>query len=170
MALTAKEVAGIIGVSQATLSLVINNKPGISDRTRNKVLRELRARGYEYLINEEAFAASEDNPSISDVANISAESSGTIGFVNYQVGGELLGVDSFFPLIITGIEAAASENGYNVSFINIERSRIAEGIKQLIASGCSGYVIFATELKEQDLTPFIQLRIPFVILDNYFCG
>ena len=149
----------MIGVSQATLSLVVNNKPGISEKTRTKVIGELKARGFDYLLDESAVNA---YAARSDIR--------MLGFVTFQVGGELTGYNSFFPLIISGIEAAASQAHYNVAYININREKMEEGIRQIRSSGCSGYVIFATEMKAEDLEPFQALGIPFVILDNYFLG
>lgn len=159
MALKAKEIAEIIGVSQATLSLVINNKPGISDKTRQKVIAELKERGYEYLLGEEV-------KSVTPSGN--SDNSKTIGFVTYQVGGELLGYNSFFPLIISGIEMEASKEFYHITYINIDRNHVSDGIRQLQSSGCCGYVLFATELKKEDMEHFLKLGIPFVVLDNYF--
>ncbi len=51
MAVKAKDIARELGISPATLSLVINNRPGISDATRAKVLKQLRDREYGYLLS-----------------------------------------------------------------------------------------------------------------------
>lgn len=156
MAYTAKQIAKIIGVSQATLSLVINNKPGISDRTREMVIQELRDRGFEYLLTEPLETGS------------SAIKSNNIGFVVYRMGKKLLEYDSFFPLIMDGIERSAKENGYSISFITIDKDEIQEGIRRICDAKCCGIVIFATEMKEEDLKPFIESKLPFVLLDNHF--
>lgn len=161
MAMKAKEVAEILGISQATLSLVVNNRPGISAHTRQKVLSELKARGFDYLINE----TSEETEAEGTGGN-----SKVIAFVNYRVNGELLEFDSFFPLIINNLERRARKYGYNLSYINVSRFDIENGICNIKASECSGYVIFATEMKEQDMQPFLNLKIPFVLLDNRFNG
>ena len=156
MAYTAKQIAQMIGVSQATLSLVINNKPGISDRTREMVIQELRDRGFEYLLTE---------PSETGLSGIK---SSNIGFVVYRAGKKLLEYDSFFPLIMDGIERSAKENGYSISFITIDKDEIQEGIRRINDAKCCGIVIFATEMKEEDLLPFIESKLPFVLLDNHF--
>ena len=160
MTLKAKEIAEMIGVSQATLSLVINNRPGISEKTRSRVIAELKQRGFDYLLSPETVSAPVESP-----APVIER---RLGFVTYRIGGELLGFNSFFPLIVQGIENAASREQYSVTYLNIDRERADDGIRQLRSSGCAGYVIFATELKEIDLTPFEKLGVPFVILDNYF--
>ena len=154
MVLTAKEIADMIGVSPATLSLVVNNKPGISDRTRQKVINELKKRKFNYLLNE---LTEKDN-----------NNRKVIGFVNYRVGGELLGEDSFFPMILDGIENRARKHGYNLTYINISRENARNEIKSIVAAECQGIVLFATEMKKEDMEPFLNLGIPFIILDNHF--
>ena len=41
-----KDIAAKAGVSPATVSLVLNNKPGISEETRNAVMRVVQDLGY----------------------------------------------------------------------------------------------------------------------------
>ena len=38
MSITAKELAKILGISEAAVSLALNNKPGVSKQTRKRVL------------------------------------------------------------------------------------------------------------------------------------
>ena len=47
MNISAKELAKLINVSPATVSMVFNNKPGISDATRELVLKTAAEYGYE---------------------------------------------------------------------------------------------------------------------------
>lgn len=156
MALKAKEIAELIGVSQATLSLVVNNKQGISAQTRQRVISELKARGFDYLLNGV----------VDDENYISSRK--TIGFVNYRVGGELLGEDSFLPLILDSLETRARKYGYNLAYINISRENVQNEIQNIKLAECQGIAIFATEMKEKDIEPFLKLGIPFVLLDNYY--
>ena len=51
--MTAKELAKELGISAATLSLVLNGKPGISDKTRANVLDKLKEMGYTNLIKHD---------------------------------------------------------------------------------------------------------------------
>ena len=46
MNISAKELAKLINVSPATVSMVFNNKPGISDATRELVLKTAAEYGY----------------------------------------------------------------------------------------------------------------------------
>ena len=46
MEISAKELAQLINVSPATVSMVFNNKPGISETTRELVMRTAAQYGY----------------------------------------------------------------------------------------------------------------------------
>lgn len=52
MNISAKELAKLINVSPATVSMVFNNKPGISDATRELVLKTAAEYGYAPKKNE----------------------------------------------------------------------------------------------------------------------
>lgn len=46
MALKIKDIAKKLKVSPATVSLVLNNKPGVSEATRQKILKLVEEMGY----------------------------------------------------------------------------------------------------------------------------
>ncbi len=48
----AKDLAKKLGVSPATISLVLNNKPGISDTLRKSLLRQIQDLGYGQMLCE----------------------------------------------------------------------------------------------------------------------
>ena len=52
MAIKSKELANLLGVSTATMSLVLNHKQGISDELRSSLLSRIREMGYGYMIKE----------------------------------------------------------------------------------------------------------------------
>lgn len=91
-----------------------------------------------------------------------------ISFVLYKDNGKLLGMNSFFPLILEGIEATARKHGYSLNIVNIDRSTLAKDIHYIKDNGSVGFVIFATELQKKQLQEFLSLHLPFVIFDNYF--
>ncbi len=155
MAIKAKDLAKQIGVSEATLSLVINGKPGISAKTRSRVEEQIRSLGYSHMLREDSA------PTIDSATR-------TLSFVLYKDNGKLLGANSFFPLILDGIETTARKNGYTVNIINIEKNLVDQQISYIQDSACAGFVIFATELHHEDIARFDSLSIPYVIFDNYF--
>ncbi len=157
MALKAKEIAGILGISQATLSLVVNNKPGISEKTRNRVIQELRDRGFDYLLSDQTRKDMEP-----------AGEMRSIGFIIYTVAGDLLGYNSFFQFIMEGLESRARKHGYNICFVTVRKENIQYDIQHIKNAGYCGCAIFATEMHEDDIVHFEGLGIPLVLLDNYF--
>ena len=57
MAVTAKELASQLGLSEAAVSLALNNKPGVSTETRRRVLEAARAGGYDLTGKAQALKA-----------------------------------------------------------------------------------------------------------------
>ncbi len=51
MSISAKELAQKLNISAATVSMVLNRKPGISEKTRNLVLDAAREYGYDFSKN-----------------------------------------------------------------------------------------------------------------------
>lgn len=157
--LKGKEIAKELGISPATLSLIANNKPGISEETRKKVISQLIERGYDYILNENVLKP-----------RIREDSLKNIGFVIYRETGDLLENNSFFPLMMDGMEFAARSHGYGLNYINVYKQSLDADLQYIRDSGCRGYVLFGTEMHRSDLDRFRSLGIPFVILDNCFKG
>ena len=42
MSLKAKDIAQMLGVSTATISLVLNNKPGVGEQKRQEIIEKIR--------------------------------------------------------------------------------------------------------------------------------
>lgn len=151
MRIKSKDLAALVGVSEATISLVINGKAGISDKTRKRVARKIIELGYSDLLKLQP-----------------VEGERKLGFVIYKDSGKLLGDNSFFPLILNGIEQTARRHGYSLTIINIDKQRLEHDIDHIREAKCSGFIIFATELHEEELPYFLSIGIPFIIFDNYF--
>ena len=48
MSITAKELAKIMNLSEAAISMALNNKPGVSTTTRHKILDNAKECGYDF--------------------------------------------------------------------------------------------------------------------------
>lgn len=48
MSITAKELAKILNLSEAAISMALNNKPGVSTQTRKKVIATAKEYGYDF--------------------------------------------------------------------------------------------------------------------------
>lgn len=150
--MTNREIAEKLGISPAALSLIINHKPGVSDDTRNRVLDELQNMGYGHLIHK---------PQITQTNNIC--------FIIYKRHGEILDNHPFFLLLMENIETQARSYGYNILLSTIDKRReISPQIEHLKELNCMGAIIFATEMRDEDMKDFQNLPFPYVALDNDF--
>lgn len=95
MSITAKELAQRLHLSAATVSMVLNRKPGISDETRDLVLSEAKRCGY-------------------DFSKIKTPPPGTVYLVVYKKHGEVVGDTPFFFQVIEGIETTCRDAGYRL--------------------------------------------------------
>lgn len=147
----AKNVAKMLGISPSTVSMVLNNKPGISERRRAQILGKIRELGYDSLLNKTA--------SISQ----------TIGFVVYKSFGDIVNESPFFSLIMEGISKQVGQYDYSLMCIHITKDiPFDEKVEQINSSNCQGLIVFATEAFQDDLLFLKAAGLPFVLLDNYF--
>jgi LacI family transcriptional regulator len=155
MSITAKELAKKLQLSESAISLALNNKPGVSTRTRKKVLEAAREYGYDF-------------SRIQDTA-VAAGPKGTIYFVSYRKSGAIVSDSPFFSQILTGVDLECKNQNY---FLNInilyEDDNIEAMLSDWKSAGVKGILLLGTEMYENDLTPFINSKIPFVLVDNYF--
>lgn len=156
--MTNRELAAIIGVSPAALSLVINHKPGISEATRSLVTNRLHELGYDHLFKK-------PNPAASNI----------IAFVTYKPLGEYLNTRPLYWELMEHIEKKAREYGYNVILHSFYSDcPLSEQLSQLIQTGCKGAIIMAAQISEEIFRQFLLLPFPVISMEKaYFnmnCG
>lgn len=154
MPIRAKDIAEMLNVSTATLSIVLNNKPGVSDRTRAMVINKIKELNCDYLLKN-------INDTLSEKA--------TIGFVVYKRFGDIIDESPFFNYSLESITASLKLQNYDLKFIYINKTSSVEEQRQLLLDcGCAGLIIYAVEMYEDDLEIFTSTSLPFVLLDNSF--
>lgn len=149
--MTNAELARLLNISPAALSLIINNKPGVSDATRERVLSQLEEMGLSSRIKKAPTAAVSNN----------------LCFIIYKRHGEILDLHPFFLLLIENVETHARSYGYNILLSTIDKRKPMEPqIEHLHTLNCQGAVIFGTEMQDEDMDAFLSLHIPLVVMDN----
>lgn len=152
MPLTNKEIAKRLSISESTLSFIINNKPGVAQKTRDRVIREINDLGYEHILRKDAPVLTK-----------------SICFLVYKRHGQILDQSPFFMLLMEQIEERARASGYNLLVRMIDGSdSLAGQINAINASDLSGIIIFATEMQDDDMEYFKHASKPIVSLDNDF--
>ncbi len=148
--MTCKEIAKQLNISPASLSLILNNKPGVSDATRANVLTKIKEMGMEHLIKKAPAAASSN-----------------LCFLIYKRHGEILDLHPFFLLLMDNIENQARSFGYNILLCTIDKRKpVRPQIEHLNELDIKGMILFGTEMQDDDMEAFLTLPIPFVVMDN----
>lgn len=154
MAITAKELAKKLNLSESAISLALNNRPGVSTATRKKVLAAAKEFGYDF---------SRVNPAET------VKNQGSINFVIYKRHGAVVADTPFFSEVSEGVDLACKRLHY---YLNIQYLREEDNVNTALTEwkriGCRGIILLGTEMQAQNLTPFLNARIPLVLLDNYF--
>lgn len=150
--MTQREIAEKLNISPATLSLVLNNKPGISPALRQRVIDDLTSSGHGNLIRKASSVPTKN-----------------IAFIVFKRNGNILDQSPFFSLITESMCAYAQTLGYNMmlTFFDI-REDITHQTELLRSLSCVGAIVFATEMLNEDLSYFSSLPYPCIFMDNFF--
>ncbi len=152
MDLTNREIAGRLGISETAFSYIINNKPGIAEKTRARVIKEIVKLGYAHLLKK-------DTPPPGK----------SICFVIHKRHGRILNQSPFYLLLMEQIEEQARKTGFNLNVRTIDTADSPElHIKDLNQSGVSGLIVFATEMLDEDMLHYKLAEMPVVSMDNDF--
>ncbi|MFW5745026.1 MAG: LacI family DNA-binding transcriptional regulator [Spirochaetota bacterium] len=143
-----KEIAEAAGVSIATVSRVINNKPDVGSDTRQRVLDELERRNYEYR-----------SGAVGDGLQL-------IGFVNnYR---QYPASTDYVANLLVGCQERSSSHAYNLVMLDADaiqkemRWPGRYGVIEQIAG-----VVWSMPIFEQSHAEFLQSRgIPYVVINN----
>lgn len=145
--MTLKEIAELAGVSAATASLVLNNKPGVSQQKREEILELLQK--YYYSVPQGMAAVTKDFLFLKYIKN---------GFIVEENTG-------FVASILDSLEAECRRYGY-VLRITVCHGKVEEALKNIDYSSLSGIFVLGTEFDRSDYPLLGHIPIPFVVLDN----
>lgn len=152
MSISAKELAKRLNISAATVSMVLNKKPGISEKTRNLVIEAAKEYGYDFSRKWDPH-----------------EEKGTIQYVIYKKDGTVVGDTPFFSQVTEGIDQACKDEGYELQVTYFyENQNINAQIESLSEKNCQGILLLGTEMEVNCFQPFTKLKVPLVVLDTYF--
>lgn len=155
MSITAKELAQKLNLSQAAISMALNNKPGVSTATRIKVIEAAKKYGYDFTRIEDAMQHNINH--------------GTILFIIYKKCGAIVADTPFFSQLSEGINEGCKNAKYNLNINYIYDNDNVDGIiDDLNRFNFSGIILLGTEMMPSDIKPFLKLKSPLVILDTYF--
>ncbi len=151
--MTAKELAKLLQLSEAAVSMALNNKPGVSTSTRQRVLDAAKCNGYDFSRLKES---SEPKTEL-----------GLLSLLIYRKHGAIISDTPFFSQLTEGIEKGCRHAHYSLSIHYLyEDGNIKKQLTKLPYS--SGILLLATEMKLTDFEPFHSLSAPLVVLDTWY--
>ena len=147
-----RDIAARAGVSISTVSLVINDKPGVSDETR----REVRS-----LLTEFGYRSSRRK---------TVDRSRTILFAVYDRSEIVASHNPFFNAVLRGVEREARRNGYGLTVTYVREGALLDAfIASIAESPPGGVLIDASVMEDPTMRRVLEYREgPLVAMDNYF--
>lgn len=143
-----EDVAAVAGVSQMTVSRVINNRSGVREETRRRVLAAMRELDY--------------RPNVAARALVTGRSS-TIGIVSFDT--TLYGPAS----MVHGVEHAARAAGYYVSVAStrsLDRRSLQEAVSRLQEQGVEGIIVMAPQFSALEARQSLTIEVPLVLVEG----
>src|SRR5690349_10454360 len=149
---TISDVAARAGVSKAAVSFALNGRPGVSQDTRERILRVAEELGF--------------TPN-STARALSFRRSGNLGLVMAR-SHDTLGSDPFFPAFIAGVESAVAASGiFLLVRLVADEQAESDAYRELARTGRVDGV-FVTDLRVVDPRPALldELGLPAVTLNR----
>lgn len=146
--LTIQEIARLAGVSKATVSRVLNSRPGVSPQTRRKVEEVIKQ--YSYSPNLVA-------------RGLSLKKTGSIGLVVAHTA-ERLSSHLFFIEFLRGISEVLDARGFRLILATAESEDRYETSCRSMASGgvVDGAVVLGIRKNDKRLRYFVKAGIPVI--------
>lgn len=149
--LTIKDIARLAGVSTATVSRVLNNKPYISKEIKEKVMFIIKQTGYRPNLNAKSLAS---------------QQTFTIGVIVPNIA------NPYFAEITQWLEFFADKNDYDIILVDTRNNpqkekRIFDMFRQKRVDG----IIIASLLKKESeivIYEFLKNKYPIVLIDRHF--
>lgn len=147
-----RDIAKLAKVSPTAVSLALNNKAGVSDETRARVMTIAAEKGY--------------RPPKS-----STQPAGqSICFLHVARHGHAVNRDHdvFIADYISGLSAGATQAGLSLEVLTFTSPPLESIIEAARGHHAAGIVVLGTELSEADVNAFSAVRTPLVFLDTYY--
>jgi LacI family transcriptional regulator len=152
MALTLDVIAGLAGVSRATVSRVINGDKRVKEATRLKV--------------QEVITSLNFQPNIA-ARSLAAGRTGIIGLV-IPAGVAALFADPYFPQLIQGVSAACNANDLSVMLWVAEPAYEVRTIRQILHSGLLDGVMVSSMLIDDPIVQSLHnSKMPFILVGRH---
>lgn len=147
-----KDIAEQLGVSIASVSRALNDKPGVAADLRRRVL--------------ELAAELDFTPNMA-ARSLNAARTGAVAFVVHQHGFPLTG-DPFYFVMLRAVERALSKHGYHVMVATVgeQEERRTEELRLVSERRVDGVILAGPDLSASMALLAIRRGLPVVLVDN----
>ena len=146
MSITIKDIARELHLSESAVSLALNQRPGVSDATRQRVIACARSLGY-------------------DLGRLRARGNAgrSVLLVHYQK--RIHAPVAFFSTLLAGAERELRKSDISlVSLVVDGNLDVPSQLERHISHGCAGIIVLATEMDGGNWSHFSSLGMPVVLL------
>jgi len=142
-----QEVAKLAGVSPSTVSRALNNHPGISEKTRQKIIEVAKKLNYKPNYRGQI---------------LTTKSTKNIGLLITDI------TNPFFPELVRGAEERASEAGYTILLGNTSESEEKEtNYLDFFSRGpVDGVIISASRISNEHIINLAEEGLPIVVINR----
>lgn len=146
---TIYDIAKGLGISPATVSRALNNRPGVNEQTRKRIYDTAKSMGYQHNV----FAS-----------NLRRKRTNTIGVIVPRLN------SPFQSSAIAGMEKAANDSGFNLLISQSLESRVKEAAnaRTMFNSRVDGLLVSLVDDPEDigHFAPFMEKKIPLMFYDR----
>jgi len=153
MTITAKQLAKELGLSEAAVSMALNNKTGVSTKTRRMVIKAAQEKGYDFSRIKEK-----------------QEQKGSVHVVFYRTHNAILSYAPIFDELYNGVISVCRKTRLVPHAVHFyEKSDSLENyFGEIRTSDCIGIILVGTEMRKEVCSRFLSLKLPLVLLDTWF--
>jgi LacI family transcriptional regulator len=147
------EIAKSLGVSGATVSRALNDRPGVGSELRERILAKARELNYRPQMTARGLATSQTF---------------TIGFFSHEKPGLPAAADPFYAGILHSVQHVIARTDYHVSFEALTDdvlSRPAD-FRFVREQRIDGMILAGPDISASFITAMLQSTLPVVLVDN----
>jgi LacI family transcriptional regulator len=150
MPITIKDIAAMAKVSQATVSKVLNDTPGVGAETRKRVLKLIEELDYQ--------------PN-SSAQSLATRRTGSIGVIIPHTGSYSMS-SAYWPILLTSITEEAADRGLNVVLSTARSEEDVDSAYKSILKGrrVDGLIVSAEQFGQKQLAELLFKGFPFVMV------
>lgn len=153
-----EDIARLANVSKSAVSLALNNKPGISEATRDRILKIVQETGYIHRSMVKTTPANE-----------AAKAFNFVAFTNSGIVLEQYYKQPFFMELIHFIEEECRSRGYSLIFSSVNMDHFEEEIQEVIDKNRNaGVILLGTNLSRNQISQIADMHQKLIVLDTCY--